>query len=251
MVHNLSDSKSIVPYRRKTPQVRLFCFPYAGGGASIFRIWNDILPEKIEIYAVQPPGRESRISEAPIADVHVLVDELLSSLQDYLDMPFAFFGYSTGALVAFELARELRRKSLPSPLHLLVAAARAPHIPEPSPLHHLPEEELVEGLKRFSGTPNAILENKEIMRLYIPIIRADLAIEETYNHKKEDPLDIPISAFYGSNDKEGPKDVMIPWNKYTSKEFLIHKIEGNHFFINSSTESLLSAISYDLERYCF
>ncbi len=235
-----------VIYRRIKPKIRLFCFPYAGGGASIYRKWPDLLSENIEICAVQPPGRENRISEEPVSNIHVLVQHILSSIENILDLPFALFGYSTGALVAFELARALREKKMPVPVFLFVAAARAPHIPEPFPLHDLPDDKFIEGLKRFSGTPDVVLQNREVMDFYMPLLRADLAIEETYRHISSSPLDIPIAAFYGSDDKEGGKEVVAPWEQYTSQTFSLHEITGGHFFLKTSVQSMMLIVSQKL-----
>ena len=227
---------------------RLFCFPFAGGGASAFRQWSPHLPDKFQICAVQPPGRENRIMETPRADVRTLIDVLLPELEPFLDRPHVFLGHSTGALVAFEIIRELRRRTQPLPLHLVVSGSRAPHIPEPFPLHDLPHDEFIQGLKRFSGTPEIVLENQELMELFVPILRADLAIEETYKFYKEAPLNIPISAFYGTEDTEAPQTVVSPWNDHTSCPFSEHAIQGGHFFIKSNMDSFLSQISKILKQ---
>lgn len=242
------STSGVVCYSRKAAKLNLFCFPYAGGGASVFRSWQDSLPDWVAVCAVQPPGRESRIREAAISDVHALVDALLPSVMAHADRPFAFMGYSTGALVAFEMARRLRREGMAPPGLLCVAAARAPHIPEPMPLHHLPDNELIEGLRRFSGTPEELLRNRELMQLYLPILRADLAIEERYAHAAEDPLDIDVAAFYGSDDKEAPQSVMGPWGLHTGRNFYLHEIDGGHFFIRTATVDFLSGLAGALGR---
>jgi surfactin synthase thioesterase subunit len=235
-------------HSRQAPRLNLFCFPYAGGGASVFRMWQRSLPDWVAVCAVQPPGRENRIKEAAIADVHVLVEELLPSIIAHTDLPFAFMGYSTGALVAFEMVRRLRREGRTLPLLLCAAAARAPHIPEPRPLHHLPEEELIEGLRRFSGTPEEILRNRDLMELYLPMLRADLAIEELYEHGEEDPLDIDVAAFYGSDDDEAPRSVVEPWGRHTGRNFDLQEVDGGHFFIRTAAANFLSGLTAALER---
>ncbi len=237
----------LVIQKNHTATFRLFCFPYAGGGASAFRQWSTHLPDWVEVCAVQPPGRENRITEKPVSNVHELVKLLLPSMSPWFHKPFAFFGHSTGALVAFELARKLHKKNLPLPVHLFVSAARAPHIPEPSPLHHLPKDEFIQELRRFSGTPDAILQNQELMEIFIPILKADLAIEETYTLIDETPFEIPISAFYGSRDKEAPESVMLPWQQYTTSFFEICRIEGDHFFIKNAKNTFLSSLTHILE----
>jgi medium-chain acyl-[acyl-carrier-protein] hydrolase len=131
-------------------RLRLFCFPYAGGGASIFRQWSDEMSEGVEVCPVQLPGRENRITEPPFTRLSLLVDAMAKNLDPYFDVPFAFFGHSIGAKIAFELVRDLRRKKGVEPVHLFVSGSRPPHIPEPRPLHLLPEHDFVRELRRFS-----------------------------------------------------------------------------------------------------
>nr|WP_319392873.1 thioesterase domain-containing protein [uncultured Desulfobacter sp.] len=240
---NVRETNALIVHKNNRATLRLFCFPYAGGGAAIFRAWPKFLPDTVELCGVQPPGRENRISENPIANVHELVARLLPSLVPWFDKPFIFYGHSTGGLVAFEMIRALRRQQLPLPHHLIVSGARAPHIPEPFPLHHLPRATFIQQLRRFSGTPETVLENRELMDIYIPILRADLAIEEKYTLKEEAPVNIPITAIYGSQDDEAPKSVMAPWERYTTDSFELIGQQGGHFFINSAREDFLSCIS--------
>jgi surfactin synthase thioesterase subunit len=240
---DVRETPALMVHKNNKAVLRMFCFPYAGGGAAAFRMWPEFLPDSVEVCGVQPPGRENRIGEEPIADVHELVARLLPSLAPWCDKPFIFYGHSTGGLVAFEMIRELRRQQMPLPLHLVVSAARAPHIPEPSPLHHLPREVFLQELRRFSGTPEAVLENSDLMEIYIPILRADLAIEEKYTLKEEAPINIPITAICGSEDDEAPKSVMEPWKRYTTDSFELIGLQGGHFFINSAREDLLSYLS--------
>lgn len=147
-------------------RLRLFCFPYAGGGASIYRDWTAALPPVVEVYPVQLPGRQSRLHELPFTRMSLLVPELVEGLQPYLDRPFAFWGHSMGALISFELARHLSHENRPGPLHLFVSGYRAPQLPrlEP-PIHQLPEEAFIHELHRLNGTPDAVLQNRELMRL--------------------------------------------------------------------------------------
>ncbi len=230
-------------------KMRLFCFGYAGGGASIFRSWKAGLPTGVDVCAVQLPGRENRITESLISDIDELTPLVCDALLPYCDLPFAFFGHSTGALVAFELSRELRRREALLPLHLLISGSRPPHIPEPKPLNRLPKEDFLRELRRFGGTPEAVLQSEELMQMYIPILRADLALEEEYCHKVESPLQIPISAFGGTRDREASPEVLEAWGSHTSQSFALEMFEGDHFFLNSAQSLLLRSISRILLKY--
>lgn len=242
------DTPWLVKTRHNSPRIRLFCFPYAGGGASVFRKWQQHLPADIQVCALQPPGRENRMADPLHHDVLALVSDIIPAIQPFLDRPFAFFGHSTGALVAFELIRKIRQSDLPQPLVLMVSGSRPPHIPEPRPIHHLPEPQFIEGLRRFSGTPEELLQNRELMDLYTPILRADLALEETYVHKEEALLDIPVAAVGGDGDREVSCRVLEDWKIHTRGEFSLKLFPGDHFYLRQEYPDLLSHMAAVLSQ---
>lgn len=243
----METNNAITPWLLACPQakdkIRLFCFPYAGGGASIYRGWEKMLPVKAGVYPIQLPGRENRITEMPIREMDVLVDAISEAIFPYLRRPFILFGHSLGARIAFELGRTLRRKWDIQPCRLIVSGSRAPHIPEPKPLHHLPDEEFIKELRRFSGTPEALLQSKELMELFMPVLRADFTVDETYVYAVEAPLDYPISAFGGTNDPEANREELEAWACFTSSEFTLEMIEGDHFFLKTQRDVLLRSLS--------
>ncbi|VVS94549.1 thioesterase II family protein [Desulfoluna spongiiphila] len=233
----------IIKPAARTERVRFFALPFAGGGASIFHGWEGLLPPHVGMYAVQPPGRENRISETPYSSMASLVEGLTEAMLPYLDMPFVLFGHSLGARVAFEVARALRKSLGVEPHHLIVAASRGPHIPEPRPLHHLPDKAFITELERFSGTPKAVLTNPELMALFLPMLRADFTVDETYRFRESPPLSCPITAFGGRSDPEATRDELITWSRYTSSCFTLKMVDGDHFFLLEKKEDLLSKIS--------
>lgn len=230
----MTFQQKVTPWLLNSPQatdkIRLFCFPYAGGGASIYRGWDQLFPVDAGIYPIQFPGRENRITEPLIVRMHELVYEISEMMMPYLDIPFIFFGHSLGARVAFELTRTIRRKYNVMPCHLIVAGSRAPDIPEPNPLHQLSDEDFVKELRRFSGTPEMILQNKEIMDIFIPILRADFTVDETYVFTEDEPLECPITVYGGTEDKEANPKELTAWKRHTTKDFMLEMLEGNHFF---------------------
>lgn len=241
------DSWLIYPKPNPDAQIRLFCFPYAGGSANIFRRWSNHLPNTIEVCAIELPGRGMRIKLPPFTQLEPLITELASVLKPKLDKPFAFFGHSMGGLVSFELALLLRKKYGINPNHLFVSSHRAPQLVAPKPpIHGLPEAEFIAELRRLNGTPQALLENDELMQLFIPLLRADFAVLETYIYTQQAPLNIPITAFGGLQDQEVSPDQIQAWQEQTSASFALHMFPGDHFFLHSFYSSILEIISQQI-----
>jgi len=230
-------------------RLRLFCFPYAGGGSSIVRTWSDDLPPEIQVCPVQLPGRENRLMEPPFTQLSPLVQTIVQVLRPHLNVPFAFLGHRMAALVSFELARELRRQYVLSPVHLFVSGHRAPQIADPDlPIHQLPESAFMEELRYLNGTPEEVLQNGELMHLFVPILRADIAVCETYVYSTEDPLDCPISGFGGLQDCKVSPDDLVAWRDQRHTSFRLRMFRGNHFFLQSARALFLRAVSQVLTQ---
>lgn len=236
-----------LPRLDHTARLRLFCLPYAGGGAGIFQGWSTGLPADIEVCPVQLPGREIRMMEPAFRHIDPLVDTLVPALLPYLDRPYAMFGHSMGALIAFEVARRLTgRHGLP-PRWLFVSGHRAPQLPDPDPpIHHLPDEQFIAELRRLKGTPEEILQHAELMQLLLPRLRADLALAETYTYRADAPLACPISAFGGSRDSEVSLAELEAWHEQTTDRFRSRLIPGDHFFLQSGRATLWADIGEQL-----
>lgn len=234
---------------RAEAKLRLFCLPYAGGGAMIYRNWAEALPPQVEVCAVQLPGRENRLGEPPFEEMSPLVEALAAAIAPELDRPFALFGHSMGAKIGFELARHLRRASGPVPAHLFVAGCRAPQSPRRRPgIHALPEAEFIGELGRLGGTPPEVLAHAELMRLMMPMLRADTSLCDTYSYEPCEPLNCPVTAFGGLSDADvTPADVEA-WRGQTRAAFSFHLLPGDHFFINSERNILLQLLARALHR---
>lgn len=230
-------------------RLRLFCFPYAGGTANIYRRWRERLPGTVEVCAVQPPGRGSRFREPPFIWLPDLIEQLLPVLLPRLTRPFAFFGHSMGARIGFELARRLRREGLPGPLHLFVSGCRALQLKEEVPQTHLlPDDEFVAELRRLSGTPREVLEHPELMQVLLPSLRADFALTHTYEYHDEPPLDCPITAFGGLQDEEVERASVGAWREQTTAAFSSYMLPGDHFFLHSAEGQLCEVLALKLGR---
>jgi|SRR5580704_1612097 medium-chain acyl-[acyl-carrier-protein] hydrolase len=235
--------------RKPNPRacLRLFCLPYAGGSASIFHTWPDGLPADVEICPIQLPGRGSRLMERPFTQLLPLVEALAQDLVPLLDVPFAFFGHSLGALVSFELARHLRSLYGIRPVRLIVSACRAPQFPHRDrPIHTSPEREFLAQVRCLNGTPTELLEHEELMEIVLPLLRADFALYETYVYSNEPPLGCPISAFRGLQDRRVSHSDLDGWGDQTSAAFSLRTFPGDHFFLNTNQPLLLRVLSQEL-----
>jgi medium-chain acyl-[acyl-carrier-protein] hydrolase len=178
-----------------------------------------------------------------------LVNALAHGIVSYADRPFVFLGHSMGALVAFELACKLREDGPYTPSHLFVSARRAPHfLPAGARLHKLPDCELMAELRRLNGTAPPILNDEHLMRLLLPIVRADFEVCETYTYdNSRRPLNCPITAFAGLDDPHLGPDEMEAWRDYSTSSFDLLKFPGDHFFLQTTKHLVISAI---LEKLC-
>ncbi len=237
------------PHSRPSARLRLFCFPYAGAGASVFRPWSEGLPAEIEVCPIQLPGREARFGEPPLTRLGTLVQTLVPLLRAELETPFALFGHSLGALICFELARELRKQNLPSPIQLLVSGCRAPQIPDLDlPIHRLEDAQFLDALRRWQGTPEEVLQNPELISLFLPALRADFALLETYFYSSQPPLACPIAAFGGAEDSKVSQAQLAAWRDQTVGNFSLTMFPGDHFFVRTAQPELLAAIAQEIQK---
>lgn len=236
------------PFVRPSAQtsLRFFAFPYAGGGATAYQSWRALLPPGVELWSAQLPGRETRLGEPAFQRLAPLVSSLLDAMRPYLDRPFVLFGHSLGSLIAFELARALRRASLPAPAHILVSGYEPPPgTPTVPPLHTQPDAELIAHLRELQGTPPELLADPEFLALLLPTLRSDAALDETYVYAPEAPLESPLSVFGGVKDNVS-REVLMGWGAHTREFGGVRLFEGDHFYLVPQRAALLAAISATL-----
>lgn len=214
-------------------RLRLYCFPYAGGGASAYNTWPARLPGDVEVRAIQYPGRETRWSEPVQTEADALVSGILDGLREQLaELEYAFFGHSMGAMVAYEAARRVRAAGFPEPRLLLLSGRRAPHFRSPPPaMRTLPDLEFLDHLADLNGTPPAVLENKQLMQLLLPILRADFTLDETYRHAPGVQLQLPFAIYGGTDDRRLPEADLRAWAGYTRGPSLVRMFPGDHFYL--------------------
>lgn len=238
-----------VRYQRSAADapVRLFAFPFSGGGAAVYREWGHFL-RGVDVYSVLLPGRERRLEESPVGDARLLLDRMLPAVLTLADRPFLLFGHSMGALIAYELAHRLREYSL-CPLHVIVSAYRSPERPRRRVLHVLPDDEFIEALRDYGGTQRGVLDDPELVQLLLPMIRSDFKLHETYEFTARDPLHCPITAIVANADRHVSEEEMLDWRDKTDCAFSLVRVEGTHFYLLQRPDLVLSIVQSCIDGF--
>jgi medium-chain acyl-[acyl-carrier-protein] hydrolase len=226
---------------------RLFCFPHAGASAAAFGGWQRLAGERIAVCPVQPPGRAERYREPAYRDVGAFVDDLVTELGHQFVGHYALFGHSMGALVAFELACRLRAISAPAPVHLFVSGRTAPQLAETrTRLRDLPVDRLIHELRRMGGTPDMLLRDRELLEAFLPLLRADFSVNESYRYRAQDPLAIPLTAFGGRSDPRAEEWEIREWAAQTSERFQCRMFSGGHFYTEEHAADVVGIMRSEL-----
>jgi medium-chain acyl-[acyl-carrier-protein] hydrolase len=248
-MHEAIQMRFHVPISRPEALTRLFCFPHAGGGASAYVPWARALGDRpIEVAAAQLPGRNG---EPPFSNLDGIVDRLADAIEPLADRPYAFFGHSLGALVAFELARRLRDRRDRGPAHLFVSGAHAPQIPtDAAPLRFIEgDTPFLEAVAaKYGGVPRIVLEQADLRAALVQALRADLALTETYTYRDAPPLACPIAAYAGASDPIVSEEHLAGWREQTTGEFTCRLFAGQHFYLNRERDALLADVTMRLLR---
>jgi surfactin synthase thioesterase subunit len=224
----------------------LFCFAHAGGGPSFFRPWRAPLAPEIAVRRVLLPGREWRLEEPPARHITELLGPLCAALTPCLDQPYALFGHSMGAVVAFEVARWFSRSSGAGPRCLIVSGRRAPGLACDRRLSELPDDEFVAEVGRLNGIPPEVLAEPGLLDVVLPALRADFELAETYQPLPGGRLDCPVVAYLSTDDPEVSYDGVLRWREVTTGEFSVRVFRGDHFYLKGGRPDVLEAVRDDL-----
>lgn len=230
--------------------MKLFCLPYAGGGASAFRPMQQWLPKSIQLQSLNLPGREARYSEPLENNLTALMFDLARQLADDIDQPYAIYGHSMGSVLGFELIRHIRRNRLPLPVHFFAAARGAPALSgEYRRLSLLDDDKFLASVQAFGGLPDKLISNVEIRNLIIPILRSDFWLLDNYQYLDDEPLHVPITSLHGKSDLTVQLSWVQAWRYETTGEYQHHTIPGNHFFLNDGESGVGDIIANTLKKY--
>ena len=233
------------PVRRGDPKMRLFCLPYAGGHGRAYCSWGERLPPNVELWPVELPGRWGRVREVPVRSMEALIDGLGPAIARYTELPYAIFGYSFGALVAFELARWMRRHAQRLPERLLLASLVPPQEIAHGrlQLHTLADDELIQQVgARYAALPAAVVQDGSMRSIVLRTLRADLACIETYEYVHEERLDVPIHVYAGDRDRAAPSHLLEGWRLQSTRDVRIEVLPGGHFFLPLSDQRFIDTL---------
>ena len=245
-----AESAACLPFGVSEGETVLYCLPHAGGSASVFRSWAGQLGN-VAVAPIQLPGRETRMRETPYTQMAPLLEELADAIlaqqrqREHAD--YAVYGHSLGALIGFELVREIRRREATAPVHLIVSGCNAPDQLRAGdngapPVWEMSDEEVVGLLRRLGGTPEQILADRSIRRLILPPFRGDLTVRDTYGYHPQPPLDVPITAIAATADPRAAVANMRGWGRQTGRRFRMHLLSGGHFAVLEQAEATRSFI---------
>lgn len=237
------------PSLRPGVRLRLFCLPYAGGGAAVFRGWQAGLPSAVEVCPVRLPGREMRLKEPAITEMPVMLHRLGEALTPYLGQPYAFFGHSMGALLAYELLDRLARAGRPLPAYLFVSGRQAPHVeraPLSQPVERLSDADFLRDLAPVNAGSRAAVDHPDLAALVLPVLRADFLLCQSYRAVRRPPFALPLTALGGLDDPAVDRAALEPWAEHTTRSFSLHMFPGDHMFVHSAAAQVQRMVSEKL-----
>ncbi|GAA3849181.1 alpha/beta fold hydrolase [Saccharothrix violaceirubra] len=228
---------------RPNARFRLFCLPHAGGVAGGYRPWVDLLPADVELVAIQYPGRQDRFGEPCARSVADLAAGAGTAVADLLSVPYAVFGHSMGATVAFEMIRSFQKAGARLPVRMFASARTAPSRSRSTGVDPSDEEELLAHIRRLGSAGGASLDAEPRLRpVVLPSLRADLEAVNTYRFAGGEPLRCPVTAIAGTTDASVERADVKAWRLHTTQAFEYHELPGGHFYLEESTAELVSLV---------
>lgn len=236
--------------REQRPALTLVCLPHSGGPASMFKSWKTQLALPIEVLAVQYPGHEGRWASPLCREAVEIVEPLAAAFVERVTGPFAVFGHSLGALLAFDLVRTVRQRCGREPLHLFVSGSRAPHTADRRrPVHTKSDAELLAHLRALGGVSDELLEHPDLVAAILLRVRLGTQMYEAYTCVPDAPLQCPLTVLAGEQDSVVDADQLGGWAAHTTGPFELAWLPGGHFFVSTAPERVLSIVSRKVGRH--
>ncbi|PEC24139.1 thioesterase [Bacillus thuringiensis] len=230
--------------------MKLFCLPYAGGSAVVYSKWTKKLEDFIELYPVELAGRGKRFNEPFYDSMEDAVNDIFNQIKDHLNQTYAFFGHSMGSLLVYELCQKIKKMGYPEPSHIFFSGREAPQtVKDEYTVYDLPDEEFIKYVFHYGGMPESFLENKMLLDIFIPILKADFKIVETYQYIEKDfNLNCDFSILSGEKDQKLDFANLKGWEKFTIGNCTYFTFEGGHFYINEDIENTIACINKQLKK---
>lgn len=231
-------------------QFKLFFIPFAGGNVYSYRLFEQCMNPMIKVVPIEPPGRGRRAHESRMIDIISIVNDLTALISHQLNQPFALFGHSMGALVAYLVTCRLKIDGLPLPRHLFISGKGPPHqVKKEAHWHTLPPDDFKRKLYEFGGCPDAVLNDRELMAYFAPIIKDDICAVAGYRHVEAPPFDVPVTVMIGTGESTTLAEAN-EWDSVTSADFRVLQFEGGHFFLFEHVEQICSLLYSTLIKHC-
>lgn len=229
---------------------RLLCLPFAGGGAGFFNAWRRLGSPHVDVIGIQMPGRENRLREQPVTDVAGAVWAVLAAVQVETAKPgpVALFGHSSGAIVAFEVARRLDEIEPGRLAHLFVSGTAAPWCPRPSRATGLADDDFIEAVQGLAGASHGALNEPRLRNLLLPALRADVQMHEDYRTPVGTSVAVPVTALRGTGDALVTVDEANQWSKATTSGFHFAEVPGGHMYLTEQREAVLALVGAALRE---
>lgn len=224
-------------------KIKLLMLPFSGGAAHVFNPFFDFAPSKLTLIPTDLPGHGRRFGEPLLTDIHAIVDDLFLQLSHEMTEPYAIYGHSFGAMLAYLLCRKVIAQGLPTPLHLFVSGRRSPTCSNDEVLHTLPATEFLRGVLSYGGISQEILKEPGLIKMLLPVLRADFTAVENYVYQPEPPLLIPVTAIGGTEDPKVPFEQIMRWQDITAHTLRTEKFTGGHFFPFLDPEKIMGLVA--------
>ncbi len=248
--NNRSENSQFTSGKKPSQKLKtnLICLPFAGASIYSYRNIAKNIEDSINIIPVELPGRGKRISELFLSDINKVVDDVFLQIKTHIDVPYAFYGHSMGALLGFFMVKRILSENLPQPLHLFFSGRGGPSVQDKDKhIYALPKKEFIKKLHEYEGSPQEILNDESIMEFFEPVLRADFKAISTYPYKKSTPFDIPITVMIGTTENTAYEDAL-KWQDETSRNISVRQFSGGHFFIYEHSTEINRIFSQTLQN---